>query len=224
MNNILEIKNLKRSYKTQAGVLEVLKGVNLSIKSGEIIGLIGPSGSGKSSLLHSAGLLEEWQDGEIYIIGEKVSQNDEKKRTNLRLNNIGFVYQFHNLLPEFTALDNVALPMMIAGNSFDKSRKRAEELLKKLGLSHRMDHMPSQLSGGEQQRVAIGRALSNSPKLIIADEPTGNLDPNTSQLIFDIFVEITRNENVCALVATHNHELAAKMDRILKLNNCLIEN
>lgn len=219
MNNILKITNLIRSYKTQAGDLTVLNGANLTIKEGEIIGLIGPSGSGKSSLLHSAGLLEIIQGGTIEINGKDLTKASERERTEVRRNFIGFVYQFHNLLPEFDARENIALPMLVAGYSRKEAIKRADELLGIMGLLDRGHHMPPQLSGGEQQRVSIGRALSNSPKLLLADEPTGNLDPKTSQVIFDLFTKIAKEEGVAALVGTHNLELADKMDRVVKIEN-----
>lgn len=219
MNNVLEIRGLRRVYKTLAGELEVLKNLDLKIKPGEIVGLVGPSGSGKSSLLHSAGLLEDTQGGEIFIDGENVTNFDDNQRTLLRRQKLGFVYQFHNLLPEFDARENIALPMMINGASLVKSLARAEELLDILGLSARMTHKPAQLSGGEQQRVAIGRALANRPILLLADEPTGNLDPNTSGHVFEFFSKLAKTENIAALVGTHNLELADKMDRIVRIED-----
>lgn len=222
MNDImLSIKGLRRSYKTQAGELEVLRDINLEIKKGEIIGLIGPSGSGKSSLLHSAGLLEASQGGTISIDGIEVP-DDDKQRTAIRLEKIGFVYQFHNLLPEFDARENIAMPQLIAGKSHVYALERAEYLLGLLGLKDRIHHKPAQLSGGEQQRVAIGRALANEPKLILADEPTGNLDPKTSLIIFDLFTKLAKEEKIAALVGTHNLELADKMDAIARLENGIL--
>ncbi len=219
MNNVLEIKGLRRVYKTLAGELEVLRDLDLKIKPGEIVGLVGPSGSGKSSLLHSAGLLEEIQSGEIFIDGENVTKFDDNQRTMIRRQKLGFVYQFHNLLPEFDARENIALPMMLNGVSLVKALARAEELLDILGLAARMTHKPAQLSGGEQQRVAIGRALANRPILLLADEPTGNLDPNTSGHVFEFFSNLAKNENIAALVGTHNLELADKMDRIVRIED-----
>lgn len=219
MNNVLEIRGLRRVYKTLAGELEVLRDLDLKIKPGEIVGLVGPSGSGKSSLLHSAGLLENIQGGEILIDGENVTKFDDNQRTIIRRQKLGFVYQFHNLLPEFDARENIALPMMINGASLVKALARAEELLEILGLAARMTHKPAQLSGGEQQRVAIGRALANSPILLLADEPTGNLDPNTSGHVFDFFSKLAKTENIAALVGTHNLELADKMDRIVRIED-----
>lgn len=218
MNNlVVKVEALKRVYKTLAGDLVVLKSVDLEIKTGEIVGLIGPSGSGKSSLLHAVGLLEAWQEGNISIDSELINNMDDSQRTKIRLEKIGFVYQFHNLLPEFNARDNIAIPMLIKGASFKEAEGRANELLDLLGLTERGNHMPPQLSGGEQQRVAIARALANKPRLLIADEPTGNLDPTTSGIVFELFQSIVNKENLGALVATHNYELAGKMTRILKL-------
>ncbi len=215
---VVKVEALKRVYKTLAGDLEVLKSVDLEIKTGEIVGLIGPSGSGKSSLLHAVGLLEAWQEGNISIDSELINNMDDSQRTKIRLEKIGFVYQFHNLLPEFNARDNIAIPMLIKGASFKAAEDRANELLDLLGLTERGNHMPPQLSGGEQQRVAIARALANKPRLLIADEPTGNLDPTTSGIVFELFQNIVNKENLGALVATHNYELAGKMTRILKLD------
>lgn len=220
MNNpIIEIIGLKRSFETQAGTLEVLRSVDLQIRPGEIVGLIGPSGSGKSSLLHSIGLLEEIQGGKIIINGEDVTNKNDKIRTLIRRDYLGFVYQFHNLLPELNARENIALPMEIAGKSHEFALARADELLELMGLSARATHKPAQLSGGEQQRVAIARAIANRPKVLLADEPTGNLDPKTSQSIFDLFAKIAKEEGVAALVGTHNLELADKMDRVVGLEN-----
>ena len=219
---IIEVKGLKRSFKTQAGELEVLKNVDLQIRPGEIVGLIGPSGSGKSSLLHSIGLLEEIQSGQIIIDGEDVTNKNDKIRTNIRRDFLGFVYQFHNLLPELNARENIALPLEIAGRSREIALNRADELLALMGLSERAGHRPAQLSGGEQQRVAIARAIANRPKVLLADEPTGNLDPKTSQIIFELFAKIAKEEGVAALVGTHNLELADKMDRVVGLENGIL--
>ena len=216
---ILKTEGLIRSYSTQAGVLEVLRGVDFTIRKGEIVGLIGPSGSGKSSLLHSVGLLEETQGGKISILGQDVSSLNDNERTKVRRDKMGFVYQFHNLLPELDACENIALPMLIAGHSRDIANKRAVELLELLGLGGRIKHLPAQLSGGEQQRVAIGRALVNHPKLLLADEPTGNLDPQTSIYVLEFLAKIAKEENVAALIGTHNLELAHKMDRIVRIEN-----
>jgi lipoprotein-releasing system ATP-binding protein len=216
-NPVLSIRGLERTYDTAAGPLPVLLGVDLDVQPGEIVGLIGPSGSGKSSLLHAAGLLEHPNAGRISVLGADCSNLGERERTRVRLATIGFVYQFHHLLPEFTALDNVALPMMIAGKSRRVAQDRAQAILGELGLRDRTHHQPAQLSGGEQQRVAIARALANSPRLLLADEPTGNLDPHTSTAVFDSLYALARSQGVAALVATHNLELASHMDRVFAL-------
>jgi lipoprotein-releasing system ATP-binding protein len=220
---VLSIRGLRRTYVTAAGELPVLKGVDLDVQPGEIVGLIGPSGSGKSSLLHAAGLLEHADDGRISIQGRDCTDLSDRERSHVRLGAIGFVYQFHHLLPEFSALDNVALPMMIAGVSQKTARERAGSILGDLGLKDRVQHQPAQLSGGEQQRVAIGRALANSPRLLLADEPTGNLDPTTSGAVFDSLYALARRTGVAAVVATHNLELASHMDRVLALRDGHLE-
>jgi lipoprotein-releasing system ATP-binding protein len=220
---VLSIRGLERSYDTAAGPLPVLRGVDLDVYPGEIVGLIGPSGSGKSSLLHAAGLLEHPNAGRIFVMGLDCSELDERPRTRLRLATIGFVYQFHHLLPEFSALDNVALPQMIAGRTRAAARKRSARLLTELGLADRLSHQPAQLSGGEQQRVAIARALANGPRLLLADEPTGNLDPATSGAVFASLYDLARRAGVAALVATHNLELARHMDRVLALKDGRLE-
>jgi lipoprotein-releasing system ATP-binding protein len=216
---VLSIRGLERTYVTAAGALPVLKGVDLDVHPGEIVGLIGPSGSGKSSLLHAAGLLEHPDGGRISIEGRDCSDLADRERTRVRLGTIGFVYQFHHLLAEFSALDNVGLPQMIAGRSRKIARDRAMRLLGELGLAERWDHQPAQLSGGEQQRVAVARALANSPRLLLADEPTGNLDPTTSTAVFENLYALARKTGVAALVATHNLELARHMDRVVALRD-----
>jgi lipoprotein-releasing system ATP-binding protein len=220
---VLSIRGLERTYETAAGGLTVLRGVDLDVAPGEIVGLIGPSGSGKSSLLHAAGLLEHPNAGEITVLGVECSKLDDRERSRIRLSTIGFVYQFHHLLPEFSALDNVALPQMIAGKPRNAAQDRARGLLSELGLAERVDHQPAQLSGGEQQRVAIARALANSPRLLLADEPTGNLDPHTSGAVFDSLYALARKTGVACLVATHNLELARHMDRVLALKDGHLE-
>jgi lipoprotein-releasing system ATP-binding protein len=214
---VLSIRGLQRSYVTGAGELTVLRGVDLDVMPGEIVGLIGPSGSGKSSLLHAAGLLEHPNAGRIAILGRDCSDLPDRGRTRVRLATIGFVYQFHHLLPEFSALDNVALPLMIAGVSRGAAQTRAAAILGELGLAGRVGHQPAQMSGGEQQRVAVARALANSPRLLLADEPTGNLDPHTSTAVFENLYELARRTGVAAVVATHNLELARHMDRVFAL-------
>ena len=218
--SILHVKGLKRSFPLENGTqLEVLKGVDLDMAAGEMVGLVGPSGSGKSSLLHYVGLLEGGQSEALIIDGDAFGDADDTTRTKARLNQIGFVYQFHHLLPELTARGNVILPQRIRGVSEAEAKIRAEALLDEMGLSERMDHLPGQMSGGEQQRVAIARAMANRPKLLLADEPTGNLDPATSIRVFEALKSAIRKEKVAALIATHNQDLAAHMDRVLTLKD-----
>lgn len=220
---VLSLRGVTRTYDTATGGLTVLRGVDLDIRPGEVVGLIGPSGSGKSSLLHAAGLLERPTAGEVRIDGEVVGGLPERARTHIRLAKIGFVYQFHHLLPEFDALDNVALPLRIAGLGQKLARERAGELLGRLGLGDRLNHQPSQLSGGERQRVAVARALANRPRLLLADEPTGNLDPATSQTVFEALRDLAHTTGVAALIATHNMELAGHMDRVFALKDGHLE-
>lgn len=220
---VLSVRGLTRTYDTATGGLTVLRGVDLDIMPGEIVGLIGPSGSGKSSLLHAAGLLEHPTEGEVKIDGEAVAALSERERTHIRLDRIGFVYQFHHLLPEFDARDNVALPLRIAGWKQADARARAEELLTALGLGDRLTHQPSQMSGGERQRVAVARALANRPRLLLADEPTGNLDPATSQTVFEALHDVVKSTGVAALIATHNMELAGHMDRVFAIKDGHLE-
>ncbi len=217
-NVLLKAENLGRVYHQAGETLNVLHDANFEIRAGEIVALVGPSGSGKSTLLQSVGLLDRPTSGRILIAGEDaVAGNDDEKRTALRRKYIGFVYQFHYLLPEFTALENVTIPQMIAGKTRKEGEGRAKELLESLKLGHRLDHRPARLSGGEQQRVAIARALANSPKLLLADEPTGNLDPETSNGVFEMLTDLVRSTGIGALIATHNMDLAERMDRILEL-------
>ena len=220
---VLSVRGVTRTYETASGGLTVLKGVDLDVMPGEVVGLIGPSGSGKSSLLHAAGLLERPTSGEIRIDGEDVGGLDERARTHIRLARIGFVYQFHHLLAEFDARDNVALPLRIAGVGQVQARERASEVLTALGLGERLTHQPAQLSGGEQQRVAVARALANRPRLLLADEPTGNLDLATSQTVFEALHRLVKDTGVAALIATHNMELAGHMDRVFALKDGHLE-
>ncbi len=215
----IELKNVYRSFKQGNQTLEVLKGINLDIEKGEIIALIGPSGAGKSTLLQIAGLLEKPTKGEIYIEGQKCSKLNDTMRTMLRRDYLGFVYQYHNLLPDFNATENVMMPQLIAGIKPKIAREKSEWLLSKLGLSKRFKHRPAELSGGEQQRVAIARALANTPKLLLADEPTGNLDPKTSETVFSELLSIVKETGLSALIATHNHDLANQMDRKVELED-----
>jgi len=219
---VLSLRGLRRDYVTEAGTLTVLRGIDLDLRPGELVGLIGPSGSGKSSLLHAAGLLEEPTAGQIHVAGKDCSRMNDRGRTQVRLKSLGFVYQFHHLLPEFTAIDNVALPQMIAGRSQAAAQKREVELLTRLGLGQRLRHQPGQLSGGEQQRVAVARALANGPQVLLADEPTGNLDPHTSSSVFESLHEVAREQGVAALIATHNMEIAGYMDRVFSLEDGLL--
>lgn len=214
---LLEVHGLERTFSQGGETLTVLKDLSLSINKGEMVALVGPSGAGKSTLLQMIGLLDSPTHGSISINGQEVTGQNERQRTMLRREFIGFVYQFHYLLPEFSALENVVLPQMIAGKSRDDAREHATMLLKALGLGHRLDHRPARLSGGEQQRVAIARALANNPKLLLADEPTGNLDPHTASDVFEILVELVRTTGIGAIIATHNLDLAEKMDRIFEL-------
>jgi lipoprotein-releasing system ATP-binding protein len=214
---VLEVRGLGRTYVTGQGPLEVLRDVDLTVGAGQIVGLVGPSGSGKSSLLHAAGLLERPTSGQVLIQGRDCGALADGARTQIRLSTIGFVYQFHHLLPEFSAVDNVALPALIAGKPRREALARARSLLAMLGLEGRLDHQPSQLSGGEQQRVAVARALTNQPRLLLADEPTGNLDPATSETVFSNLRDLVRSTGVAALIATHNLEMARHMDRVLTL-------
>jgi len=218
MGDVLRLADITRRYREGEGQLEIFSGLNMSVRPGEIVALVGPSGSGKSSLLHIAGLLEAPTGGEIFIEGAAVSGLSDSERTRIRRETIGFVYQAHHLLPEFDALENVVLPQMIAGHSRADAAKEATRLLTVLGLAKRLTHRPSQLSGGEQQRVAIARALANKPRLLLADEPTGNLDSRTSGGVFDALIAVTRAEGLGALIATHNFELASRMDRALLLH------
>ncbi len=218
MSDVLRLENVSRRYKEGEGQLEVFSGLNMTLRMGEIVALVGPSGAGKSSLLHMAGLLEKPSGGEIYINGAAASGLPEQDRTRIRRDTIGFVYQAHHLLPEFDARENVVLPQMIAGKPRAEASREAERLLGLLGLGQRLTHRPAQLSGGEQQRVAIARALANGPRILLADEPTGNLDPKTAGGVFEALIAIVRKEGLAALIATHNFELAARMDRALLLD------
>ena len=222
-DNILELRALKRSFTQGDVTIEVLRGVDAHLKRGEIVALLGPSGSGKSTMLQAVGLLEGGFQGQILIDGHDVTQYDQGERTKTRREKIGFVYQFHHLLPDFNAIENVVLPQLIRGAGQAEAEERAADLLGRLGLGERLHHKPSKLSGGEQQRVAVARALANRPLLVLADEPTGNLDEATADRVFDQFVSLVRDHGSAALVATHNERLAARMDRVLRLHDGRIE-
>ena len=217
-DSIVRLTNLTRSFQQGGVTIEVLRGVNLEIRPGEIVALLGPSGSGKSTMLQAVGLLEGGFGGGIEIAGIEASKLPASKRTELRRDYLGFVYQFHHLLPDFSAEENVILPQLIAGKPREEAEARARELLGSLGLGARLDHRPSQLSGGEQQRVAVARALANKPQLVLADEPTGNLDEHTADRVLGEFVKLVRGEGNAALVATHNERLALAMDRVVRLH------
>lgn len=222
MSSVLQLKDVRHSFRQGGQTLDVLRGVNLTIGRGEIVALLGPSGCGKTTLLQIAGLLEHPGGGEVFIGGHKVDSAADSQRTKLRRNQIGFIYQFHHLLPDFTALENLLLPQYIAGVGRKEARNHALKLLESVGLEKRVEHYPSQLSGGEQQRVAIARALVNRPSLLLADEPTGNLDPETSESVFQVMLQTIRSLKIGALVVTHNEELAGRMDRVLRLKDGLV--
>ena len=215
----LRLDNVSRSFEQGGSRLDVLKGASMSLSPGELVALVGPSGAGKSTLLHVAGLLEPPDGGEVHLAGKPCGGLSDGERTRLRRDSLGFVYQFHHLLPEFSALENVMLPRMIAGDRSASARARGAELLAMLGLEARADHRPGRLSGGEQQRVAIARALANRPRVLLADEPTGNLDHATAMTVFGRLVDLARETGIAVLVATHNLELANKMDRVLALED-----
>lgn len=220
MSSVLALNNVSKNFIQGGEDIVVLDKLNLEIKQGEMVALTGPSGSGKTTLLQIAGLLDNADDGEVVIAGESYSKISDSKRTQARKENIGFVYQYHHLLPEFSALENVMMPLKI--NAVKEAKERAEYLLEQVGLSDRVTHRPSQLSGGQQQRVAIARGLAHSPALILADEPTGNLDHQTADAVFEFMQKLIKENNCAALIATHNQELVGKMDRVLKLQDGVI--
>ena len=222
-NPALLLHAIERRYAQGDATLEILRGAELSLWPGQSVALIAPSGAGKSTLLHVAGLLEHPDGGEVYVDGVATSHLSDAERTHIRRTEIGFVYQFHHLLPEFTALENVMLPQMIRGLSKREAMSRAAELLSYLGLKDRLTHRPAELSGGEQQRVALARALANAPRVLLADEPTGNLDPKTADHVFDTLAALVKASRVAALVATHNLDLAARMDRRVTLRDGRVE-
>jgi len=223
MSEVLRVRGLKRSFRQGDVKIDVLRGVDLDVAQGEIVALLGPSGSGKSTLLQAVGLLEGGFEGSIRIGDEEAANLDNDGRTRLRRDALGFVYQFHHLLPDFSAAENVVIPQLIRGASADQARERAESLLATLGQGERLSHRPSQLSGGEQQRVAVARALANRPRLVLADEPTGNLDEATADIVFAEFLKLVRDEGSASLVATHNERIAGKMDRVLRLHEGVLQ-
>jgi lipoprotein-releasing system ATP-binding protein len=219
----LRLDKVHRHFGEGETLVRVLEAADLEIRGGELVAIVAPSGAGKSTLLHISGLLERPQQGEVEIAGTPTTHLNERGRTLLRRHTIGYVYQFHHLLPEFSALENVAMPQLIAGHSQAEAEKRGRALLDMLGVGPRAAHRPAELSGGEQQRVAIARAAANHPRIILADEPTGNLDPATSDIVFAAFMDLIREENAAALIATHNHDLARRATRIVTIRNGLIE-
>ena len=220
---VLELRDIVRTFRQGEDRLEVLRGASLHVAAGEIVALTGPSGAGKSTFLHIAGLLERADAGEVVVRGEACGSLSDDERTTLRRRSIGFVYQFHHLLPEFTALENLVLPQMIAGVGRAAAGRRAQEMLEMTGIAERARHRPAEMSGGQQQRVAIARAFANQPEILIADEPTGNLDQETADRMFGLLLDLVRGQGVGALVATHNPELAARMDRELTVRNGALE-
>lgn len=222
-SSTLALSNITKIYQQAESSLTVLSNLNLEVKAGEVVALVGQSGSGKTTLLQIAGLLDNPTSGEVKVSGVDCSKANDKKRTLMRQKNIGFIYQFHHLLPEFSALENVVLPQMIAGVERVKAEEKAMILLAELGLARRLDHRPARLSGGEQQRVAVARALANNPALVLADEPTGNLDPATADGVFSMFMNLAKERGQSALVATHNMELAKRMDRIVHLEGGILK-
>ena len=222
MVDVLELEDIRKTFFQGRTSLVVLNKANLKIQDGEMVGLIGPSGSGKSTLLQIAGLLENAEEGRVSILGVPMNKLDDNSRTKARGTDIGFVYQYHHLLAEFTALENIVLPQLISGKSKTQANNVANKLLASMQLSDRSTHRPARLSGGEQQRVAVARALANGPRLLLADEPTGNLDHDSAEQVFNLLVELVKKTGVAALIATHNPELAGKMDRVLRLENGIL--
>ncbi|MBP2560962.1 lipoprotein-releasing system ATP-binding protein [Neorhizobium galegae] len=210
---VLQLSGVERHYGQGETTLSILKGADFDLKTGEIVALVAPSGTGKSTLLHLAGLLEHPDAGEVFLAGQACNGLPDAERTAMRRNQIGFVYQFHHLLPEFSAVENIMMPQLIAGLSKAEAKERASQLLDYMRIGHRAEHRPSELSGGEQQRVAIARAVANAPRVLLADEPTGNLDPKTASYVFDALEALVRQSGLAALIATHNHDLASRMDR-----------
>jgi lipoprotein-releasing system ATP-binding protein len=222
---VLELKDVTKTYNAgQPNQIDVLRGIDLSISAGEVVALVAPSGAGKSTLLHIAGLLDTPTSGDVLLAGREMTRLNDRARTSARRDDVGFIYQFHHLLPEFSATENVTLPQLAAGTPRRAADARSQALLERVGVAHRAGHRPAELSGGEQQRVAFCRALANKPKLLLADEPTGNLDPETSERVFSTLLDLVRETGLSALIATHNLELAAKMDRQIRLNAGALRN
>jgi len=223
MSEVLTLQNVTRTYHQADKSLEVLRGVNLELKAGEVVALVGPSGSGKTTLLQIAGLLDNPTSGQVMLAGLDMSKAGDSERTFARLKHIGFVYQFHHLLPEFSALENITLPQMMQGVRESEANQQSEALLAALGLAARASHRPAKLSGGEQQRVAIARALAGHPALLLADEPTGNLDQHTAEEVFSLLMKLARKQKLAALIATHNMDLARRMDRMVRLEDGVLK-
>lgn len=219
MSNILELKSISKNYHQGKSTIEILKDINLTIKPSELVGVIGSSGSGKSTMLHIAGLLDNQFAGDVIVNDRNIRKLKNKEKDDIRLNNIGFIYQYHHLLKDFSARENVAMPALIAGKCYETSLKEADLLLSILGLQNRIYNFPGELSGGEQQRVAIARSMINNPNIILADEPTGNLDNHSSDIVIELFIRLAKERNLAAIIVTHNHEIAKKLDSVYELKN-----
>lgn len=219
MSKILELSNVSKHYEQGGSVIEIVRGVNLSVASGELVAIIGSSGSGKSTMLHIAGLLDKKFEGEVIIDGTSTKDAKDSICESLRLNHLGFIYQYHHLLKDFTARENVTMPQLIAGRDYSVALKESDELLKRLGLEKRLHNYPGEMSGGEQQRVAIARSLINNPKVVLADEPTGNLDSQTADMVLKLFLELARERGLAAIIVTHNREIAQRMDKVYEIKD-----
>lgn len=222
MSNILELNGVSKNYYQAKSTIEILKNINLTIKPGELVGIIGSSGSGKSTMLHIAGLLDNQFSGEVIVNGQNTRKLKNQAKDDIRLNNIGFIYQYHHLLKDFSARENVAMPALIAGKCYEDALKEADLLLSILGLKNRIYNFPGELSGGEQQRVAIARSMINNPDIILADEPTGNLDNHSSDIVIDLFLRLAKERGLAAIIVTHNHEIAKKLDSVYELKNAVL--
>ncbi len=222
MSNILELKSISKNYIQGKSNIEILKSVNLSIKAGELVGILGSSGSGKSTMLHIAGLLDNQFSGEVIVKSRLTSKLNDNSKNLIRLNNIGFIYQYHHLLKDFSARENVAMPALIASKNYNESLKEADQLLSILGLGSRINNFPGELSGGEQQRVAIARSMINKPDIILADEPTGNLDNDSSNLVIDLFLKLAKERNLASIIVTHNNSIAEKLDSVYEIKGGIL--